>query len=414
METVAIVDPYSTGQYLAGEFISRGYHCIAVHSSNEIPPLFSGSYIRENFTDEVFLNDNYKDIVKFIKSNNCIAIVPGTESGVLLANTLANDLEMPCCDHEKLQGLRDKYVMQEIIKSAGIRSITQCRTSSISEAREFIKENKLDNVVVKPISSAGTDGVKFCKNIEDIEIALNSIINKKDKLGNTNLDILIQEYIEGSEYVVDTVSLNGSHYVVNTSIYRKVKLESGSIVYSEEEFIHPCNPEVSDIIEYAKLVLDALGISFGAAHLEIMLDKHGPVLIEVGARLHGAKAPRNIQFISNISQIDLLVDAAINPKQFFERTKEPPIWTKHSKAVALINHSNGKVIGIPGKKWAETLPSYIISFWNIELGQNVSQTSNLFDSPGCIFLAHKCKDVLENDIKRIREMELSNKLWITL
>ncbi|WP_445495947.1 hypothetical protein [Photorhabdus sp. SF281] len=78
-------------------------------------------------------------------------------------------------------------------------------------------------------------------------------------------------FIKGKEYVVDSVSLNKTHYITNTSLYKKQTLSSGAIVYSEELFIHPSEKEVKDVIEYAVNVMNALGIHFGAAHFDSRL-----------------------------------------------------------------------------------------------------------------------------------------------
>ncbi|MBV7262658.1 ATP-grasp domain-containing protein [Photobacterium sp. WH77] len=413
MNIVAIVDPYSSGQYLANEFFGRGYACVCIHSSVDIPDAFKGSYFKDNFVDYIHFNEeNRSEILDFIKTFECKAIVPGSESGVLLANQLANEAGLPGCEPSLLICLRDKYLMQERIAQVGLRSISQVRTSDYETLIPWIEKNQIEKVVIKPISSAGTDSVKFCENTDQIQMAMDEIIGKRDLLGNYNDDVLAQQYISGNEYVVDSVSLDGFHYVTNVSLYRKEKLHSGAIVYVEEIFIHPSTIEVTAIVDYAKAVLDALGICFGAAHIEIMFDDEGPVLIEVGARLHGAKAPRNVQFFSDVSQLDLLVDAAIDPERFKERTSKPPVWSKHSKAVSLINYETGKVSSIPGKKWAGTLSSYTLSFWNIEVGQEIKETSNLFDSPGGIFLANQSLQALESDTQRIREMENAGKLWI--
>ncbi|TDB52816.1 hypothetical protein C5467_15685 [Photorhabdus khanii subsp. guanajuatensis] len=413
MKTVAIVDPYSSGQYLAGEFYSRGFSSICIKSGVNIPAVYAASYNKDNFIKELpYTISNFDKLVNKINEYGCQAVVPGAESGVLLANTLAHHLGLPCCDPNTLLCLRDKYLMQEGVAEAGLRSISQIKVSSFEELKPWLEHNLSSTMVIKPLSSAGTDSVKFCQTYAEIEQAISDIVGKCDALGNRNEYVLVQQFIKGKEYVVDSVSLNKTHYITNTSLYKKQILPSGAIVYSEELFIHPSEKEVKDVIEYAVNVMNALGIHFGAAHFEIMVDEHGPVLIEVGARLHGAKAPRNVQFFSNVSQLDLLVDAAIDPERFHQRTQSPPVYYKHSKAVSLINYDKGIIVDIPGMKWAETLSSYTTAFWNINIGQQLLPTSNLFDSPGGIFLANQDPRALEYDTQRIREMEKSGKLWV--
>ncbi|WP_411566253.1 ATP-grasp domain-containing protein [Pseudomonas orientalis] len=411
MKNVAIVDPYSSGQFLAAEFFSRNYSCIAIHSCYPIPSVFAKSYYPDNFERELFLTDNtFDDVLTSLRDSGCVSIVTGAESGVILANRLAHALGLPSCAPSKLEALRDKFLMQEQIRRDGLRSIRQFRASSLQETLELLPDLQAARTVVKPLSSCGTDGVNFCESADQVKKAAESILGQDNCFGSLNDGVLVQEYISGIEYVVDTVSREGRHYVTNTSRYDKAQL-NGSFVYLQEHFIHPTDPEVLHIVDYALKVLASLGINFGAAHMEIMVDEKGPVLIEVGARLHGAKAPRNAQFFSDISQIDLLVDAAVDPQRFDSRISRPPIHHKHSRAVCLINSQRGTVTSIPGKDWANSLASYTTAFWNIAEGDCIEPTCGLFDSPGGIFLAHEKVEALESDMRLIRRMEAEGKLW---
>ncbi|EPC02896.1 hypothetical protein L861_24105 [Litchfieldella anticariensis FP35 = DSM 16096] len=411
MDHVAIVDPYSSGQFLAAEFASRGYSCWAIHSCSPIPEVFSSSFYPDNFEHSFFYTgDNFETLLYMLRAQGCAAVVAGAESGVILANRLAHTLGLPSCAADKLDTLRDKFLMQEQISLDGLRSIPQFQASSVSEVLARLPELDAARTVVKPLSSCGTDGVNFCENADQVKNAVEHILDSRDCIGNANKSVLVQKYMSGSEYVIDTVSLNGQHYVTNTSRYDKAPLH-GSIVYVQENFIHPDDPEVQPLVDYALKALTSLGVDFGAAHIEIMLDEHGPVLIELGARLHGAKAPRNAQYFSNISQIDLLVDAAIDPGRFALRTSQPPIYHKHSRAVSLINSQRGEIIALPGKDWVNSLASYTTAFWNIAVGDHIEPTRNLFDSPGGVFLAHESLAALESDTRLIRKMESEGKLW---
>ncbi|MCF5714915.1 ATP-grasp domain-containing protein [Pseudomonas tremae] len=411
MGYIGIVDPYSSGQFLAAEFASRNYKSIAIHSCFPIPSVFARSYYPDNFAQETFFTgSNFDELLALLRECQCTSVVAGAESGVILANRLAFELGLPSCVYSKLDSLRDKFLMQEQIKLDGLRSIRQFQAFSTDEALVLLPELHASRVVVKPLSSCGTDGVSFCENSDQVKLAVENIMHSNNCFGDINLGVLIQEYVSGVEYVVDTVSLDGTHYVTNTSRYDKVQI-NGSFVYQQERFIHPTDPEVSSLLKYGLKVLTSLGIDFGAAHMEIIVDKHGPVLVEVGARLHGAKAPRNSQFFSNISQIDLLVDAAVDPERFKARTARPPVYHKHSKAVSLINSQSGKVTAIPGKEWAASLSSFTLAFWNIVEGTIVEPTRGLFDSPGGIFLANESLEALESDTKLIRKMESEGKLW---
>src|SRR5690606_29325729 len=145
---------------------------------------------------------------------------------------------------------------------------------------------------------------------------------RKNLLNIENKSLLVQEFIDGDEYVVDTVSSKGRHVVSDIFKYRKRIGKEGRSVYQSCDFLGLDSGEAGVISEYVKKALDALEIKFGPAHAEVMLDKNGPVLIEVGARLAGCML--DPEFISNAyghNQVELSILSYTSPETFAEKTK---------------------------------------------------------------------------------------------
>ncbi len=65
--------------------------------------------------------------------------------------------------------------------------------------------------VVKPVEGAGSDGVSICDSADEVRAAFARLEGTKNVLGITCYQVLLQEYLKGDEYVVDTVSRNGVH-----------------------------------------------------------------------------------------------------------------------------------------------------------------------------------------------------------
>ena len=68
--------------------------------------------------------------------------------------------------------------------------------------------------VVKPVEGAGSDGVSICNARDEVRAAYRAFEGTKNVLGLDNYEVLLQEFLAGTEYVVDTVSLDGLHKVV--------------------------------------------------------------------------------------------------------------------------------------------------------------------------------------------------------
>ena len=107
--------------------------------------------------------------------------------------------------------------------------------------------------------------------------------------GTVNDKALIQERINGTEYVVNTVTRAGESYITAVYVYTKVPIPGGSMLYDRSESImdSEVTPQIKEIMDYALKVVKAIGIEYGPVHGEYMLDDEGPVLMEVNCRICG-------------------------------------------------------------------------------------------------------------------------------
>ncbi|MFO2905999.1 hypothetical protein SCN93_15400 [Legionella pneumophila serogroup 1] len=80
------------------------------------------------------------------------------------------------------------------------------KSNSTDEFLAWINNNNLftKGVVIKPLKSAGTDSVHACFNEQELIEAVNQNIGKVNQLNFKNDDLMVQEYLIGTEYVVDS------------------------------------------------------------------------------------------------------------------------------------------------------------------------------------------------------------------
>ena len=155
-----------------------------------------------------------------------VAILPGAETGVLLADKLCGRYgggELRDNGEALSLARRNKYVMGETIRKAGVRAVKQTIASDWEQAKEFLREWNPDpyKVIVKPNQSAGSDDVFLCNSEEDVKRGFDKINGAINGLGVVNEGVLIQEFLEGKEYVVDSVSRDGKHKVMAIWEYDK-------------------------------------------------------------------------------------------------------------------------------------------------------------------------------------------------
>jgi len=64
-------------------------------------------------------------------------------------------------------------------------------------------------LVIKPLASGGNDKVYFCHSSEEIEKAFRTIHGYVNRLGILDSSVLVQLYLRGTQYIVNTVSQMG-------------------------------------------------------------------------------------------------------------------------------------------------------------------------------------------------------------
>ena len=170
----------------------------------------------------------------------------------------------------------------------GIRAVKQLKATTWTEIETWIKEWNPSpfKVIVKPMDSAGSDDVTLCVTFEEVQAAFGNIMGKINGLGIVNKAVLVQEYLEGPEYVIDMVSRDGVHKVVAIWVYDRRQVNGASFVcFGQRAVIVDEDPNCAELVAYQKKVVDALGIRNGPTHGEVKWFKGEPVLVEVGARL---------------------------------------------------------------------------------------------------------------------------------
>jgi biotin carboxylase len=294
---VVVVDPFSTGASLAAHLYKHKYKVIAVYSANMEQLSTMKNLIPQGidlvFESIVAFDDGIDGVSeKLMKLDfSIVAVMAGAETGVELADRLSSHLGLRTNGVQLSEARRNKYVMGETIRRAGIRAVKQLKATTWGQVEQFLDEWKPDpfQVVLKPVESAGSEDVILCRNLTEVQVAFGRIIGKVNGLGLLNKEVLVQEYLEGQEYVVDMVSRDGVHKVVAIWECDKRAVNGADFV------LHGYIPTIvsaeahEQLVTYQKRVLTALGILNGPSHGELKWCRGEPVLVEVGARCHGGE-----------------------------------------------------------------------------------------------------------------------------
>ena len=329
---------------------------------------------------------------------------------VELATTLANDLGLPCNPKENLGQMTRKSEMHNALKRAGLRYIHGTMAKTLEEALQFFHSLQDHAVVLKPTHSAGSLSVFVCTNEDEIKNGFNQILGSVDMFGQTNDAVLVQECIQGEEYIVNTITRKGKSYISAMYKYQKVQLQGGAKLYDVTENITEAelgrHPEFREMMQYALDVNRAIGIEYGPVHAEFMIDEKGPVLIEVNCRICGGDmTSKFLDTMHGHHETNRSLEAYLDAAGFEAHYKAgyKPAGKGYFKTI--ITPYDCDIVDAPVVRFAKQLPSFInVTGIEEHTKRHMPRTIDLYSNGGKIALAHKDPQIVEADERKLDDL----------
>ncbi|MFC0861740.1 ATP-grasp domain-containing protein [Sphaerimonospora cavernae] len=399
-----IVDPFSSGGMYAPAFRQAGVPVVAVLSGPDMPEVYRASFHPEDFPEMIVFDGDLDAVAGRLRELRPRCILPGAESGVELADLLSSLVTEELANVPELRAARrHKWEMAEAARRAGLPVIRQICTDDPAEVEAWIEREGLvgRDLVVKPPKSASTDGVTRVR--ENWREAFEAQLGRPNQWQIINDRMLVQEYVNGHEYVIDIFSHDGVHTVTDLCRYTKVDNSEYMAVYDAMEWVSPDEPEVQELVDYTRKFLDAVGFRFGAAHVEVMLSEDGPRLIELNARPHGGGQPRFCRMATGDSQIDRAV-------RYFTRAGEIPEGYRLQNVtlvVFLISRASGIVRNAACLEDVAKLASHYHHVVGVKDGDRLEVTKDLLNtlSLGFVVLAGPDREQVWADYEEVRRIE---------
>jgi biotin carboxylase len=396
VERVAVVDPYSSGSLVAPAFAEHGYECVAVQTSREAPDLFRSSFRPDDFVSIIHANGEASTADELTRLD-VRHVLAGSEPGVELADELCERLGLPANGVATRAARRDKYLMGEAVRARGLRTPAQFHSPRLDELRSWAESDARWPVVAKPLRSVASDSVVVCETDAELERAHDAIAGRTNVLGLVNESVLVQELVDGPEYVVDTVSHAGHHRVAAFWRYHAAPSDAPLGVFYDAMELLPYEGERQEaLLAHAVGVLDALEIRYGPAHTELIwADGHGPVLIETGARLSAGNNAVLSRLCGGPCALDLVVEQCLDPDGFL--AMPPPGLTGTAMNCFLVPPRGRRLRSNPPLDGIRELTSFH--------GMSIAETSRRHPVAGVVTLIHRDRSVVHEDLGRLRDLE---------
>lgn len=395
---VAVVDAYSSGALLAPAFAKRGHECVAIHSRREVPELFHSSFTPDDFVAIVHADKGLSAMATELAGLDVRHVLAGSEPGVELADELCERMELPANGAAQRAARRDKYLMGEAVRSRGLRAPAQFRSPRLDELRRWVHDHARWPVVAKPLRSVASDSVAVCRTESELARAYEAIAGRKNVLGIVNESVLVQEFVDGQEYVVDTVSYAGHHRVAALWRYHRAPYSlAPSVFYDAMELLSYEGERQESLLAYAAGVLDALEIRYGPAHTELIwVDGEGPVLVETGARLSAGNNATLSRLCGGPCALDLAVEACLYPERFLAARTSPRL-TGTAMNCFLVPPQGHRLRARPPLDKIRELASFH--------RMSIARSPRLHPVAGVVTLIHPDHRVAHDDLGRLRDLE---------
>lgn len=194
--------------------------------------------------------------------------------------------------------LRDKFRVRCRLADQGVLQPEFMPAASNDELKLAVDRLGLP-VLIKPVDGYGSQNIVALRHAEDLDPLLSPLddmlpCGSDYGLGvRANDRMLVERYMTGVVLGCDTLTSAGRHTLLG--VHEKEFFSWPSFAIRGGCFTTNC-ADFGTIERYVFSALDAVGFDWGAAHTEVMLTQDGPRVIEINARLVGAKIARLVGF----------------------------------------------------------------------------------------------------------------------
>ncbi len=202
---IAVVDAFSSGVHLARSLGRVGADVVHIRSAGRLDDYYEATFRPDLVSLDLGFASGDRQL-RALRALGVDRVLPGTESGVRLAEDLAARLGVPTNTPRLAVARRDKYEMVRALRAAAVAAPRSATASSADEAARWSASEALELVVVKPLGSAGSDNVRVCVGAAEVHEAAVQVLGSVDLFGRPNRAVLVQEFLSGPEFYVNAVS----------------------------------------------------------------------------------------------------------------------------------------------------------------------------------------------------------------
>lgn len=330
---------------------------------------------------EVVGGQDYEGTLAVAKKYNISAVVTAaTDKPLVMMARVAKELGLRFYSEETAVWSTDKFQMKQRFLEGSIPCAKGRLISKAEEASDFYFP-----VIAKPRDNSGSRGVILCGNAEELSAAIDEAL-QYSKLET----ILVEEFIEGQEYSIESLHYDGKSEVIQFTEKATTEFPY-NVELGHKQPANLSEEQKDNIKQLISKIADCMHFENCASHTELKINERGIFIIETSPRLGGDYITSTLVPLSTgINIEDQLLNIALGNEVDTQTGR-----VEKASAVCFLNFPEGVVKYIDPKIYEIKNGDNVFSLdLKLAVGDKVNKITSSIDRYGqVIFLADTIEQI---------------------
>ena len=298
---------------------------------------------------------------------------------------------------DKANLFTDKSLQREFCKENNIAIPDYKLCETPEDAISLL--NKYGKIIIKPIDSQSSRGVYTIVDRDDLYAKYESTI----AWSNRRKAFLAEEYIQGAEFTIDGLVINGNHYPLCISV-KEMYPQKPNISRRQSYSFYSDEYDYDLLRKTNKNLIETIGLPMGLTHSEYRYSNGSFYLVEAGARGGGSNlSGKIVPYMSDVDNYEYLIKEALGEPVDEDAVKNKDFPKDRYVVMRFFDFGEGIVDHLEGKEYLINHPMLLDYQLRIQPGDELKQPEYGRLRPGHFIIGGIGKQVVEAEAEKIIE-----------
>ena len=354
-----------------------------------------------DFTGVMDVRDKEKNLALAKEYKIDAVLTDQSDIAVPTVAYVAEQMGCPGIGHEMAELFTNKFKMREYCRENKFKYPEYRLCTNVEEAIEFYRELG-KKVIIKPLDSQSSRGIFTIESEQE----LRDRFAETEAFTNSGDYVLVERYIEGTEFTVDGIVIDGTHHTL--AISQKEHYSYNRNIASKLFFTN-----YNETFDYNLLrktndeLISGTGIKYAITHSEYKFEDGDYYLIEMAARGGGSRIASDIvPFMSGVDNYQLLINAALGKTPSVEELHISDAEKMKERAAVLefldIESEGKKITKIEGVEQINAIPEILQLQLEFKEGDIIEKAQDDRSRVGFFIARAESKERIEEIEKEVK------------